>query len=479
MERGSGVLLHISSLAGGYIGGLGKTANEFVDKLAEAGFSYWQILPLNPTSPDSGNSPYSSESLFAGNTYFLDWNEFVSMGWLEKSDLFTGETEAVDYSLADEYSKKLLSRAYLNADDKTLKAVHAWAESKINIRVYALYAAIKDIFKTAWYEWPEEYRNFSLGSLAELTKKHQKEIDVYIFGQYFFFRQFNELKSYANKRGIKIIGDFPVYASFDSADVWANRELFEVKGSKVTLGAGVPPDYFSATGQLWGNPVYKIKEHKRSGYAWMLNRFNAAASLYDLLRVDHFRGYESFWAVPSGEKTAKNGLWRRGFGKELFELVKKTCDVEIIAEDLGVITDKVKHLRDKLGFPGMNVLQFAFNEENSCYLPENNAKNSVTYIGTHDNDTLVGWLEKAGEKEMERVRRCVGSDDYKAFFPYLLSSKSDVVIFSMQDILGLDSNYRMNVPSKPDGNWVYKMKKGQFDDELIKTFAKLNSDYGR
>ena len=479
MERGSGVLLHISSLEGGCIGGLGKAAYDFADRLREAGFGYWQILPLNPTSLYSGNSPYSSESLFAGNTYFLDWSEFVRAGWLDESDLYRRETEFTDYSLADGYSKKLLAKAFANADGQTVGKARAWAEDKPNLRVYALYAAIKDVFRSAWYEWPAEYRDFHGSGTAEFSEKHRKEIDAYIFGQYFFFRQFEKLKNYANGIGIKIIGDFPVYANFDSADVWANTPLFEVSGGKVVLGAGVPPDYFSATGQLWGNPVYNVAEHKKSGYSWMLDRFRTAADLCDVLRVDHFRGYESFWAVPYGETTAAHGSWRAGFGKELFGLLKKDRGAEIIAEDLGVITDGVRRLRDELGFPGMNVLQFAFGEDNSGYLPENNAKNSVTYIGTHDNDTLVGWLKKAGQAEKERILRHVGSDDYKAFFPYLFSSESDVVIISMQDMLGLDSRYRMNVPSKPDGNWVYKMRKGQFDDGLVKTFAGLNRDFGR
>lgn len=480
MKRGSGVLLHISSLAGGCIGGLGKAAYDFVDKLSDGGFSYWQILPLNPTSTASGNSPYSSVSLFAGNLYFLDWSEFVNYGWLKQSSLSDAETSFTDYGEADRRTRLLLAEAYAAADGESVAKAERWAADKENLRAYALYSAIKDVYDTAWYDWPIQLRDYNGDAVKKFAESHSKETGAYLFGQYFFFKQFEKLKKYANDKGVKIIGDFPVYASRDSADVWANGNLFEISGGSVTLGAGVPPDYFSATGQLWGNPVYNIAQHKKQNYAWMLDKFFTAADLCDVLRVDHFRGYESFWAVPEGEMTAVRGRWMPGFGKDLFDALGKISKVEIIAEDLGVITEDVNRLKDALGYPGMNVLQFAFGEDDSRYLPKNNAKNSVTYIGTHDNDTLVGWLSKAKGEEKARIEKFTGyKGDYKVFFPYLFSSNSDVVIVSAQDMLGLDSSYRMNTPSVPYGNWAYKMTSGQFDDKLVSAFAKLNKEYGR
>lgn len=480
MNKGSGVLLHISSLPGQGIGSFGKNAFAFVYKLKKAGFSYWQILPLNPTSTKSGNSPYSSTSLFAGNNYFLDLDEFVKAGWLQESDIKIKSCEKTDFTAVDRHRKKVLKKAYDNADDETKQKAKNWAKKCKHIYIYAVYSALQDKFKTPWNEWISELKEFRPHAVKSCAEKYDEEISRYIFEQYFFFKQAKKLKDYANKNGIKIIGDFPVYANFDSADVWANQNLFELENFATKLGAGVPPDYFSATGQLWGNPVYKIEEHKKDGYKWMVDRFKTASQLCDILRVDHFRGYESFWAVAAGEKTAVNGLWLKGFGKELFDKVKQQTDVGIIAEDLGVITDEVNKLKDDLGFHGMNVLQFAYGDWDSKYLPIHHVENSVSYIGTHDNDTLVGWLNKTTGFELQNIKdKTLYNGDYRVFFEELMSSKSDVVIFTMQDILGLDSNYRMNIPSVAEGNWEYRMQDGQFSDEIINYFAQLNAKFNR
>lgn len=480
MKKGSGVLLHISSLQGYGIGGFGKYAFAFVDKLKKAGFGYWQILPLNPTSLESGNSPYSSTSLFAGNRYFLDLDEFAKYGWLNEADLKIKSTGKVDFAAVDKHRKSVLKKAFDNADGETKQKAKNWAKKHKNIYIYAVYSALRDKLKKPWNEWQDGLKNFEPSEVKSAEEKYAEEISRYIFEQYFFFKQAKKLKEYANKNGIEIIGDFPVYASFDSADVWANQNLFELENFSTKLGAGVPPDYFSSTGQLWGNPVYKIEEHKKDGYKWMLDRFETASLLCDVLRVDHFRGYESFWAVAAGEETAVNGIWIKGFGKELFDKVKERTDIGIIAEDLGIITEQVNLLKEELDFPGMNVLQFAYGDWDSKYLPIHHQENSVSYIGTHDNDTLVGWLNNATGFELDNIKNKTGYDgNYKIFFEELMSSKSNVVIFTMQDMLGLDGSYRMNVPSVAEGNWDYQMKDGQFDDDLINYFAQLNARYGR
>ena len=480
MKKGSGVLLHLSSLPGYGIGGFGKHAFKFCDLLKRAGFSYWQILPLNPTSPACGNSPYSSISLFAGNPYFLDLDFFVQNGMLDQSDLNIQNGEFVNYDEVDSHRKSVLKKAFSRCDETTLKKIRQFAKNNPYIKKYALFQAAKDKFNSPWYEWPEKLANFDENEVKSFEKENSAQTELYLFEQYFFFKQAAELKKYAKSKGIQIIGDFPVYASFDSADVWADRNLFDVKGFKPKNVAGVPPDYFSEEGQLWGNPVFNIAEHKKSGYGWMKERFRYALKTCDVLRVDHFRGYHEFWAVPYGEKTAKNGKWKRGFGKKMFDAVLESTDAQIIAEDLGIITDEVTALKDKLGFPGMNILQFAFDSYDCKYLTKNHAKNSVSYIGTHDNDTLVGWLEKLTPCQKHNVEEIVGYDgDYKIFFDELFKSKSDVVILSMQDILGLNSLYRMNTPSVPFGNWAYKMKENEFDGEKIDFFAQLNKKYGR
>jgi len=481
MKRGSGVLLHLSSLPGYGIGSLGKNAYHFVDRLKEGGFSYWQMLPLNPTSTSSGNSPYSSTSLIAGNRYFIDLDEFVKNGWLEQSDLDISTWDRVDFVTVDRHRDKVLKKAFDKAPRSVVEDALNWAKQNQNIYTFALYTAFVSKFESRWIDWPEDLRAYKKEAVQKYATECMDKIEQCLFEQYFFFKQFAELKSYANKNGIKLIGDMPVYANFDSADVWANQQLFEVDGYKTNFGAGVPPDYFSKTGQLWGNPVYKIEQHEKQNYKWMLDRFCTAQQLCDVLRVDHFRGYESFWAVPDGEKTAINGKWVKSFGKKLFDKISEVSDIEIIAEDLGIITPEVEKLMKDLDYPGMNILLFAYNsDDNNKYLPENHVKNSVSYIGTHDNDTLVGWLNKIKGWEKEHMVEKTGYDgDYTIFFDELFASKSDVVIVAMQDILGLDTNYRMNVPSVPNGNWSYQMKEGQFDDELVALFAKLNKKYKR
>jgi len=417
-KRGSGILLHITSLPSPYgIGAFGKEAYEFVDFLKEAGQSYWQILPLGMTS--FGDSPYQSFSAYAGNPYFIDLNILIEAGCLKEDELididFGDDEDEVDYEKVFLNRMPILRSAYRRAIKEKRDEIVAFKEENIDwIDDYSLYMTAKtDHDLKSWQEWDEDIKLRKPEAIKYYRNNFEDEINFWVYLQYEFFKQWNSLKKYANDNGIEIIGDIPIYVAEDSADVWANSNLFlldeELRPTKV---AGCPPDAFSETGQLWGNPIYDWDAMEESEFDWWIKRIEANYRLYDIIRIDHFRGFESYWQVPYGDKTAIDGEWIKGPGMKLFNAIKnKLGDISVIAEDLGFLTDEVLKFREESGFPGMKVLQFAFDtREESDYLPHNYDKNCVVYTGTHDNDTADGWFGNANE------------DDVELSIKYLLSS---------------------------------------------------------
>lgn len=499
MERGCGLLVHISSLPSRHgIGTFGKEARKFVRFLSSANQKYWQILPLNPTS--YGDSPYQSFSAFALNPYFIDLDILVKKGYLTKEEVrkIRGGTNPsyVDYGKVYferfDILRLAFSRAYETEKEKMNKF---YKQQKKWLEDYALFMTIKDMFDgKSWQEWPVEYRKHNKNVLAKV--KLENDYQFYIYLQYEAYSQYKKLKKYANRKGIKIIGDMPIYVSLDSADVWANHKLFLLnKSRRPTKVAGVPPDFFSETGQLWGNPIYDYEYCKKTSYRWWKMRFKAMSKLYDLLRIDHFRGFESYWAVPSGETTAINGEWIKGPDYDLFDACKKEISkIQIIAEDLGIITDEVKELKEKCGFPGLKVYQFAFDDyeytseetkyeelENS-FLPHNYEKNCVAYIGTHDNDIQENFIEEHYE-QCEAMMNYLHIDNPKdlndTLIGSLMRSNADVVIFMPQDILHLGKYSRINTPGIASGNWQFRFRKNHFNKELAEHLSQMTKEANR
>ncbi len=491
MKRSSGVLMHITSLPGPYgIGTLGKDAYEFVDFLKNAGQKYWQLLPLGPTS--FGDSPYQSFSSFAGNPYLIDLDLLVQEGLLEKEDFqninFGSEREKVDYEKI--YLRKLpvLKKAYENSKK-------AWVDEIIGFRQdhrdwledYALYMAVKKHFgMKSWKDWNEDIKQRDENALQVYKRLLSDEIDYWIFLQYIFFRQWTTLKAYANQKGIRIIGDIPIYVAEDSADAWANSELFYLDEDKTPICiAGCPPDFFSEDGQLWGNPLYRWDVLEKSDYKWWIERIRGNLKLYDVIRIDHFRGFESYWEIPFGSKTAATGRWVKGPGMKLFDAVKAQLGaVDIIAEDLGFLTEEVLQFRVDSAYPGMKVLQFAFDtREESDYLPHNYDTNCVVYTGTHDNDTMIGWMKTADEKDVayaiDYLRLTKEEGYHWGFIRGAWSSVGGLAIAPMQDFLGLGSIHRMNIPSTIGGNWQWRVKKEAFTEALEEKIYQLTKLYGR
>lgn len=491
--RGSGILLPVTSIPSKYgIGCFSKEAYEFVDFLASAGQKYWQVLPMGPTG--YGDSPYQSFSTFAGNPYFVDVEEFIEKKWISRKDCesrdWGDDPENVDYEKVYKNRFKILKKAFLKSrisEDKEF--IKFTKENKFWLDDYALFMALKENFKgKSFMYWPDEIRKHSKSAIKKYAEdpKYSDELMCYKFIQYFFYKQWFELKDYANEKGIKIIGDIPLYVAYDSADTWSNPELFQLDDNNDPIGvAGCPPDYFSATGQLWGNPLYDWDYHKKSGYAWWIARLKMCFSLYDVVRIDHFRGFESYYNIPYGDATAEFGHWEKGPGYDFFAAVKKALGKkEIIAEDLGYLTPAVFKLVDKTGFPGMKVLQFAFdcNEENN-YLPHNYNKNCVVYTGTHDNDTSIGWYESAGAKDKKFARDYMGIKSAKNFnyslIRHAMMSVADTAIIPMQDYLGLGSSARINTPSTLGGNWCWRMKPDAYTKNLAETIKEMTVLYGR
>ncbi len=491
MKRASGILLPVFSLPSEYgIGCFSKEAYEFVDMLKRAGQSYWQILPLGPTG--YGDSPYQSFSTYAGNPYYIDLRALIQEGLLTEDECrgydFGSEDDCIDYEKIYRSRFKVLERAFerfrKNDDyERFIRENAFWLDD------YSLYMAIKDKNNgVSWIEWDEPLKNRDEAALETARHELSREIEFYKFQQYQFDRQWKKLHTYANEHGVKIIGDIPIYVAFDSADTWAAPEMFQFDENNEPIGvAGCPPDAFSATGQLWGNPLYKWEYHKDTGYEWWIKRIEYCFKLYDVVRIDHFRGFDEYYFIPYGEKTAINGHWMPGPGMDLFEAIEaKLGRPEIIAEDLGFLTPSVHKLLQDSGFPGMKVLQFAFDaRESSNYLPHTYPTNCVVYTGTHDNDTTRGWYHEVGKsaRDFSKEYMCKPRLDEDSladdFIVMAMSSVADLCVIPMQDYLGLGSEARINIPSTLGGNWVWRMKKGQFDDETVKEVERVTRLYGR
>ena len=489
MRRSAGILLPIFSLPSDYgIGSLGKEARAFADFLHAAGQSWWQILPVGPTG--EGNSPYTSMSTFAGNPLFIDLDLLAADGLLDRSDLTAAKVPAgdqIEYNALHKTREALLRKAFRRAKGKEDKEVRTFTERNPWAREYALYRAAKTHFDgKPWYDWPDEaLRRHESAAVERWREKLAEEVSFHTYIQYWFFTQWESLKQYANSLGIQIIGDLPIYVSLDSSDVWAEREQFLLDGEgKPSKVAGVPPDYFSEDGQLWGNPLYDWAAMKRDGFGWWIRRVEGASKLFDAIRIDHFRGLESYWAVPAESDTAKVGQWEKGPGMDLLGVLTSWfSNITYIAEDLGLLTDAVHDLRNASGLPGMKVLEFAFDGPYNAYLPHNHEKNCVCYTGTHDNDTAVGWYTHATEEEKEFAKAYLGVDDAESARLALLrcgqGSVAELFVAQMQDYLALGSEARINVPGIGGGNWRWRMLPGAATETLAKEIKALTHTFGR
>ena len=492
IERSSGILLHPTSLPGRYgMGDIGPEAFRWVDTLVEAKQHCWQILPLGPTG--YGDSPYQNFSAFAGNPYLISPDLLIDEGLLtpEEANPPLFPNEKVDYGPVISFKVHLLKLAFKaftnNHADHLIEPFKTFCErERYWLDDFALFMAIKDEHNgESWLNWEHDLRHRVPEALEKVSEALHNSIQNHKFSQFLFFKQWSELKQYANENGVSIIGDIPIFISSDSSDLWAYPEGFLVdEDRRPTHVAGVPPDYFSATGQLWGNPLYDWKAHKKDDYAWWKKRLKSTLELVDYVRIDHFRGFEAYWKIPAGSKTAESGVWEKGPENDLFEAIKKDFDhLPIIAEDLGVITPEVDALRESSGFPGMRVLQFAFGGGvESRFLPHNYESNTVVYTGTHDNDTSKGFYEKATEYEKDFMRRYMaidGNDISWDLIRLAMMSVAALSIYPLQDVLSLGSDCRMNLPGVLGGNWEWRFKEGQIDAFTIARLGDLAEMYGR
>jgi 4-alpha-glucanotransferase len=488
--RLSGILMPIFSLSSSHgIGTFGKEAYRFVDFLKKAGQTYWQILPLNPTN--CGNSPYQSFSSAAGNPYFIDLDILKEDGLLSQNDLkdvfFGDDFEKVDYEAVGESRKSLLKKAYNNFSDKDGAFASFKDEESEWLLPYSLFMALKDLYNGADFKnWPHEIKFKDENAIDEKKEELKEEIEYYSFQQFLFYSQWASLKKYANENGVKIIGDMPIYVAEDSADVWYFPENFQLdKNLTLKSVAGVPPDAFSKEGQRWGMPLYNwsYMQKEETPYSFWVKRLKNAFSLYDVVRIDHFRGFESYYSIPASSPDAKKGSWKKGPGMKLFKELKKHFDtLPIIAEDLGFLTPAVKKLLKDSGFPGMKILQFAFDSrEENDYLPHNYPKNSVVYTGTHDNDTILGWAKNVSKEEVEFAEKYMNSKDpiHWAMMKTAFSSVADTAILMMPDIIGLGSEGRINTPSTLTGNWEWRIKGECINDWLASVLLEITEIYGR
>ena len=504
-ERSSGVLMHISSLPGDFgIGVLGKDARHFVDFLSRIGVSYWQTLPVGPI--DDFNSPYQSVSAFAGNPLLIDPEGLLADGLLTEEEVdaarYDGSPWITAYEWLSETRMPLFRKAFSRAGIVLKADMLKYAKQEAFwINDYALYMAVRENIEEGrgWADWENKaLKERMTVEMGKVTLALKEEFEFHIFLQYIFDKQWSELKAYAGQKGISLIGDMPIYVSSDSADCWAHRHFFDLDGKgRPKHVAGVPPDYFSEDGQLWGNPVYNWKSLKTHRYSWWLKRLERSFNLFDAVRIDHFRAFSAYWAVPAGEKTAKNGKWIQGPGMDFFKTVFKTFDFDkprIIAEDLGIIDDNVVKLLEDTGLPGMRVMQFAFiDEENNIHYPHNYPKNMVCYTGTHDNNTLLGYLWDIDETQRHRALDYIdypgGEYDWqkggkdctvnKAFLRALWQSPANLVIAPIQDLCGYGADARMNTPGKAEGNWRFRITEetlGCVDEDDI---SALNRVYFR
>lgn len=478
----------ISSLPSKYgIGAFSKEAYDFVDLLKETNQSLWQILPLGPTS--YGDSPYQSISTFAGNLYFIDLEELIEEGLLTEKECTScdwGDNEEyIDYGKIYSSRFKILRQAYKRSNlENDTDYIKFCKENEYWLKDYALYIAIKNSNESkSWTNWDEDIRLRKVEAINFYEESLKEDIEFYKYTQYLFFKQWNKLKAYANENGISIVGDIPIYVSLDSADSWSNPELFQLdKDGYPTAVAGCPPDYFSEDGQLWGNPLYNWEYNKESNYEWWIKRIEHAFKLYDVVRIDHFRGFDEYYSIPADHENARHGTWKKGPGIELFKTLKeKLGDVNIIAEDLGTQTDSLKELLRDTNYPGMKILQFGFDTDgNNEFLPHNYNRNCVVYTGTHDNSTIQGWYKEIDEHTRKMVESYINDNrEEKIHWDLIcvaMSSVAELCIIPVQDYLGLDDSATINKPSTLGTNWTWRMKKDSLDEsiiEKIKTLTKI------
>ncbi len=491
--RSAGILLHPTSLPGDFgIGNLGKYAYNFVDFLAASGQSYWQILPLGPTG--YGDSPYASFSAFAGNPLLINVKRLVGEDDLDKKELEEAPDfprHSVDFGPVITYKMALLNRAARRFREKAAgqrrEAFDRFCEEHAGwLDDYALFMALKDAHGGAvWNTWEWELVSRQPEALQEWRERLNESVFAHRYFQYQFFRQWEELKRYANDKGIEIVGDIPIFVAYDSVDVWANPELFQLDENRLPIAvAGVPPDYFSPTGQLWGNPLYRWDKMAENGYQWWIDRMQQILKMVDVVRLDHFRGFAAYWRIPAGEPTAVNGEWVQGPGADFFTHLKNALgELPIIAEDLGHITEDVEELREEFQLPGMRVLQFAFTTDaENPYLPHNYVPNTVVYTGTHDNETTLGWFKSREEEEKQNVWRYLGPVSEAinwALMRLAYRSVASIAIFPLQDVLGLGNEARMNTPGKLGGNWTWRFKEGALTEEIESKMRAMALTYER
>ena len=492
-NRASGILLHPTSLPGpDGIGDLGPEAYRWVDFLDRSGCQFWQVLPLGPTG--YGDSPYQCFSAFAGNPYLISTTILLDQGLLTKSDLAERPdfpVERVDYGPVIDWKMKITRKSFerfqSSKKSKLLNAFQKYKEEETHwLEPFAIFMAIKNQHGgVAWSEWPEDLRKRNPKAMKAFKKEHADEIQFQSYLQFLFYRQWQALRDYAANKGIRIIGDIPIFVAYDSADVWVHKELFYLDDEGLPeVVAGVPPDYFSETGQLWGNPLYKWEVHQKNGYQWWIDRLDAVLNQVDIIRLDHFRGFEAYWEIPYGNETAVEGQWVKGPENDFFRTVKAEMgELPIIAEDLGVITEQVIEMRKAFNLPGMKILQFAFaSDPDDDFLPHNYPVNCVAYTGTHDNNTTRGWYDNAPERERDLCRRYLarsGQDIAWSMIRILWQSVAAWVVAPMQDFLSLGEWARMNYPGNPSGNWDWRMHPDAINEGLIKRLYDTNYLYGR
>lgn len=497
LKRASGVLINVSSLPSEYgIGGFGKEIESLCKFLKSGGFSYWQVLPL--TTIGLGNSPYSGNSAFAINYLYVDPDSLYEAGFVDKEDVNNAKSKASPYlvNYDEVYAKKsaLLHKAFNNKKDLLANELNNFYINNPWVKSYAMYMTLKEKFNNvSWINWPNKYKYIENIDEEKMIKENQLTFDYYVFEQYVLDFQWKNIKEKCNNLGIKIIGDMPMYVSLDSVDVWANRLDFQLyKNGQPKKVAGVPPDYFSEDGQLWGNPLYDYKQMQKDNYSWWIKRIDQAMHLYDICRIDHFRAFSEYWAIPANSTTAKNGKWVKGVGMDLFnEIFKKYDKDKFIAEDLGIIDNKVRNLINKTKLPGMRVMQFAFGEENSIHLPCNYPKNVIGYTATHDNNTTLGWLYELDEATRDKVLKYLNCDksvwgrgaydnvSIKLMIKKLMESECMLAIVPVQDLYGFGADCRMNTPGVAEGNWRYRTIQEQLDNCRINYFYELNKATGR
>ena len=490
--RQSGILMHITSLPGpDGIGSLGQEARDFADFLAASGMGLWQMLPAGPTG--YGESPYQSSSVFAGNPMLISLEELRREGLLDDSDLPVHEParlDTVDYDAVRRHKEERLRLCFRQTEGRTdiRKAIGAFLESHPWVEDFALFTAVKHHFGgVMWTRWPDEaIRLRRKAAVVRYRIQLDEDVRYHQFCQYLFFRQWKALKDYCNARSIRLFGDMPIYVAEDSADTWTHPEVFQLDGDRVPKRvAGVPPDYFSADGQLWGNPLYRWGYLRLHGYGWWVERMRAMAQMYDLIRIDHFIGFANYYAIDHGAANARGGRWIIGPGKSLFRTFRRRLPgLSIVAEDLGCVNDRVRRLLSYVGYPGMRVLTFGFGGgDDNPHLPANYAENAVVYTGTHDNDTVRGWIDHADEKSLAHARRLLGFDKPEegpaAFVRAVMASRADTAVIPMQDVLGLGSDARMNTPGTIGGNWLWRMLPGAADADTAARLRALNQQTNR